>query len=79
MKLYPEYLSKDRHYDENDIFPAIDALDVMSHGCHLYGYIMTPGGKPAKSTRWSLSYTASPDIAPTTTWIMLSAVWAASL
>lgn len=48
MKLYPENLFKDRHYDEGDIFPGTDALDVMSHGCHLYGYTMTPGGKPGE-------------------------------
>ena len=48
MKLYPEYLSKDRPYDEGDIFPACDALEIVSHGCRLFGYTLTPGGKPGE-------------------------------
>ena len=48
MSLYPEFLDKDRPYDEGDIFPGTDALEVVSHGCRLFGYTLTPGGKPGE-------------------------------
>lgn len=44
MKLHPEYLFKDPDFGETDVFPDCAPLDVMSHGCHLYGYTMLPGG-----------------------------------
>ncbi|MEA4965311.1 MAG: alpha/beta hydrolase [Oscillospiraceae bacterium] len=45
MNLHPENLFKDPDYREPEEFPNCDALDIMSHGCHLYGYTMLPGGK----------------------------------
>jgi len=48
MKLYPENLAMDRKFDDGDIFPGCDALEVVSHGCRLFGYTMTPGGKPGE-------------------------------
>lgn len=48
MNLHPENLFQDRKFEEGDIFPDCYALDVVSHGCHLYGYTMTPGGKPGE-------------------------------
>ena len=48
MNLHPENLFQDRQFEDGDIFPDCYALDVVSHGCHLYGYTMTPGGKPGE-------------------------------
>lgn len=48
MKLYPENLFADRVYAEDDEMPDVEALHVVSHGCNLQGYTMTPGGKPGE-------------------------------
>ena len=32
-----EYLFEDKPYVEGDTLPDYDSLDVVSHGCHLYG------------------------------------------
>lgn len=44
MKLYPQNLFRDRTYQTNQEFPGTDALEVVSHGCRLFGYTMFPGG-----------------------------------
>lgn len=46
VPLYVDYLFKDRNFSADDVFPGMDALDVVSCGCHLYGYTMLPGGAP---------------------------------
>lgn len=39
-----EYLFEDKPYVEGDTLPDYGLLDVVSHGCHLYGEILWPDG-----------------------------------
>lgn len=40
-----QYVSHDRVYQQGDIRPTIEALDILSNQSHIYGTILTPGGK----------------------------------
>lgn len=46
MGIYIENMFRDRDLEDSEKAPGCEALDVMSHDCHLYGYVLTPGGKP---------------------------------
>ena len=39
-----QYLFKDKPYVEGNAQADYDSLDVVSHGCHLYGEILWPDG-----------------------------------
>ena len=48
VKLYPEYLAQDRPYVQGDEMPAIDALELESHGETIYGIILKPEHTPGE-------------------------------
>lgn len=43
-RLQLQYLFEDRTYEEGIPLSDYDSLDVISHGCHLYGEILWPDG-----------------------------------
>ena len=43
-RLQLQYLLEDRAYEEGVSLSDYDSLDVISHGCHLYGEILWPDG-----------------------------------
>lgn len=48
MKLYPEYLTADRPFAPGEELPDMNGVQLISHGCTLNGYVLTPGGDPAE-------------------------------
>ncbi|MBQ6798770.1 MAG: alpha/beta fold hydrolase [Oscillospiraceae bacterium] len=44
MKLYPEYLCADRPFAAGEELPDMSGVQLVSHGCTLNGYVLTPGG-----------------------------------
>ena len=48
MKLYPEYANRDRLFQEGDVFPDLEALNLNSHGSRMLGYMLKPGGDPTE-------------------------------
>lgn len=44
MRISAANCYKDLIYNENDILPDSVPLNIVSGGCHLYGYLLKPGG-----------------------------------
>ena len=68
MKIYPEYVAKDRVMQPGQEGSAVDALDFVWKGSRILGQIYVPVHTPARSTRWRSRCTASRDTRTTRIW-----------